>query len=57
MLTDEQFLRKFQHGTFERFLGTETIEGCDCEPCEAAYRFRITARKSFSYYRPAKAKA
>ena len=41
------------HGTFDCFVGTETIPGCSCKPCERAYRARLTARKSFGYYRVA----
>jgi hypothetical protein len=46
------------HGTYACFLGTELIDGCDCEPCKAAYKARREAKKSFAYYRtnrPAKA--
>ena len=46
-------LRKLPHPSYEAFLGTETIEPCDCKGCEAAYRARLEARKSFAYYEPA----
>ena len=46
-------LKNLRHGTFERCVGTETIPGCSCKPCERAYRARLTARKSFGYYRVA----
>jgi hypothetical protein len=35
------------HG-YEKYL-----EGCDCKICRSAFQFRIQARKSFEYYRPA----
>ena len=48
--TVAQFERRYPHGTFERFTGTEEILGCDCTSCESAYRNRAVARQSFSYY-------
>jgi hypothetical protein len=42
---------KLQHGTYECCVGTETIDGCDCGPSTAAWKMRLEAKKSFTYYK------
>ena len=42
------------HGTFERFVGSDRFDGCDCIPCKRGYDARRAARQSFSYYEPAR---
>ena len=42
---------KLTHGTYECSVGTQEIPGCDCRPCTAAWKARLEARKSFSYYK------
>jgi hypothetical protein len=49
-ISKSAFERKYPHGSFERSLGTETIDACLCNLCDSAYRARMEARKSFSYY-------
>jgi hypothetical protein len=42
------------HGTYQRFIGSDRFEGCDCPPCTAAWKARQEARRHFTYYERSK---
>lgn len=42
------------HGTYERFIGSDRFPGCDCKPCNKAAKLRDEARKlGWVYYKRA----
>ena len=35
-----------QHGTYSRYIGSETLPACDCQACKGAFKMRMDFRKS-----------
>ena len=44
--------KELQHGFYETYIGTQTIPGCDCKPCEAGYKRRLEFQNSLSRFNP-----
>lgn len=36
------------HGTYERFVGTDTVPGCDCRPCKKGFRARMAIKNAMT---------